>query len=46
MEYEGFVAECFKLEMTGAHEAVLHDGNGDRMRLAYDPGTKMVMVME
>lgn len=46
MEYEGFVAECFKLEMTGAHEAVLHDGNGDRMRLAYDPGTKMVMVVE
>lgn len=27
MEREGFVTECFKLEMTGAHEAVLHDGN-------------------
>lgn len=46
MEREGSVTECFELEMTGAHEAVLHDGNGDRLRLLYDRGTRMVLIVE
>lgn len=42
MEEEKFVMECFQVEFQG-HEAVITDGNGDRLRLIYDPNTKMVV---
>lgn len=42
MELENFQTGYFKLEMTGTHEAVIRDKNGDSMKLVYDPGTRRV----
>ena len=43
MERENFQTAYFKLEMTGTHEAVIWDKNGDSMKLVYDPGTRNVL---
>ena len=43
MERENFHMAYFKLEMTGTHEAVIWDKNGDSMKLVYDPGTRNVL---
>lgn len=43
MERENFQTTYFNLEMTGTHEAVIWDKNGESLRLAYDPGTRNVL---
>lgn len=43
MDTEGFVSECFRFEMIGPNEAVIRDCNGDKLRLVYDPGTRLVI---
>ena len=46
LENEGFVMEYFKLEFTGAREAMVLDGSGDSLRLMYDPETRTVLPVE
>ena len=43
MERENFQTAYFKLEMTGTHEAVIWDKNGDSMKLVYDSETRNVL---
>lgn len=43
MERENFQTGYFKLEMTGTHEAVICDKNGDSMKLVYDSETRNVL---
>lgn len=45
MAQEGFVTECFRLEMIGPHEAEIRDSNGDALRLVYDSASKMVILL-
>ncbi len=45
LEDEKFVLECFQVEFQG-HEAVVTDGNGDKLRLIYDPNTRMVVCAD
>ena len=43
MERENFQTGYFKMEMTGTHEAVILDKNGDSMKLVYDSETRNVL---
>lgn len=45
LEKEGFVIECFKIEMKG-NEALITDGNGDELRLIYDRNIRRVVCPE
>lgn len=42
LETEGFSMDCFALKMTGPQEAELLDSTGDKLRLVYNPATRMV----
>ena len=45
LEQEGFVMECFTLEMTRLHETELKDGSGDCLKLIYNPQTRTVIAV-
>ncbi len=42
MESEGLMEECFRLDLDGPREARLKDGNGDELRLVYNPANGSV----
>lgn len=45
MEQEGFSMECFRIVFEGC-EALVTDGNGDKLKLVYDRNTRMVMSVD
>lgn len=46
LEQEGFMMDCFILTMDGPQEAILKDSNGDKLRLVYNPISRMVFPMD
>ncbi len=43
MDKKGLISECFQFEMIGPREAEIRDLNGDKLRLVYDPDTRLVL---
>lgn len=46
MEQEGFILDCFSLEINDNYEVIITDDDGETMELIYDPKDKSVTPID